>query len=41
MGKGDRRSRKGMIWRGTNGNTRPRKKSAAATQAKKKDTKKK
>jgi len=30
MGKGDRRTRKGKIWRGTNGNTRPKKKAAAA-----------
>jgi 30S ribosomal protein S31 len=26
MGKGDRRSRRGKIWRGTFGKTRPRKK---------------
>lgn len=26
MGKGDKRSRKGKIWRGSHGNTRPRKK---------------
>lgn len=26
MGKGDRRTRKGKIWRGSNGKTRPRKK---------------
>ncbi|MFZ1946868.1 MAG: 30S ribosomal protein THX [bacterium] len=25
MGKGDRRSRKGKIWRGTTGNARPKK----------------
>ncbi len=25
MGKGDRRTRRGKIWRGTYGNTRPRK----------------
>ncbi len=33
MGQGDRKSRKGKIWRGSYGNTRPhhpRKKSAAA-----------
>jgi 30S ribosomal protein S31 len=30
MGKGDRRSRKGKIWRGSHGKTRPRKPSAAA-----------
>jgi len=26
MGKGDRRSKKGKIWRGTSGKTRPKKK---------------
>jgi 30S ribosomal protein S31 len=26
MGKGDRKSRKGKIWRGTNGKTRPKNK---------------
>jgi len=26
MGKGDRRSKRGKIWRGTNGKTRPKKK---------------
>jgi len=26
MGKGDRKTRRGKIWRGTYGNTRPRKK---------------
>lgn len=26
MGRGDRRSKKGKIWRGTNGKTRPKKK---------------
>lgn len=26
MGKGDRRSRRGKIWRGTNGKKRPKKK---------------
>ena len=26
MGKGDRRTRRGKIWRGTSGKTRPRKK---------------
>ena len=41
MGKGDRRSRKGKIWRGTNGNTRPRQKGAAASQAKGKEARKK
>ncbi len=25
MGKGDRRSKRGKIWRGTNGKTRPKK----------------
>lgn len=29
MGKGDRKSRKGKIWRKSYGNTRPRKDSAA------------
>jgi 30S ribosomal protein S31 len=29
MGKGDRRSRRGKIWRGTTGKTRPKKKKAA------------
>jgi 30S ribosomal protein S31 len=28
MGKGDRRSKKGKIWRGTHGKSRPRKKKA-------------
>jgi 30S ribosomal protein S31 len=42
MGKGDKRSRKGKIWRGTHGNTRPRNKTAAApTPAKGKSAKKK
>jgi 30S ribosomal protein S31 len=27
MGKGDRKSRRGKIWRGTNGKSRPKKKS--------------
>ncbi|MCF8084842.1 MAG: 30S ribosomal protein THX [Deltaproteobacteria bacterium] len=26
MGKGDRRSKRGKIWRGSNGNTRPKRK---------------
>ncbi len=26
MGKGDRRTRRGKIWRGTHGNARPKKK---------------
>ncbi|WP_373499402.1 30S ribosomal protein THX [Desulfococcus sp.] len=26
MGKGDHRSKRGKIWRGTNGNARPKKK---------------
>ncbi|MCP4692495.1 MAG: 30S ribosomal protein THX [Desulfobacterales bacterium] len=26
MGRGDKRSKRGKIWRGTNGNTRPKKK---------------
>ncbi len=29
MGKGDRRTRRGKIWRGTNGNARPKKKTKA------------
>jgi len=29
MGKGDRKSRKGKIWRGTNGKTRPKNKNKA------------
>jgi 30S ribosomal protein S31 len=33
MGKGDRRSRKGKIWRGTYGKTRPRKKAKRAKKA--------
>jgi len=41
MGKGDKRTRKGKIWRGTNGNTRPRKKTAPAAPAKGKPVKKK
>ena len=37
MGKGDRRSRRGKIWRGTTGNNRPRKKNApVAKEVKKK-----
>ncbi|HVP56587.1 MAG TPA: 30S ribosomal protein THX [bacterium] len=31
MGKGDRRSRRGKIWRGTSGKTRPRKKKGKAS----------
>lgn len=31
MGKGDRRTRKGKIYRGSHGNTRPRKGKAKAT----------
>lgn len=34
MGKGDLRSRKGKIYRGTHGNARPHKARAAATAAK-------
>ena len=30
MGKGDRRSRRGKIWRGSHGKTRPRKPSTPA-----------
>lgn len=29
MGKGDRRSRRGKIWRGTTGKTRPKKQNRA------------
>jgi 30S ribosomal protein S31 len=29
MGKGDKRSKKGKIWRGTHGKARPKKKKAA------------
>lgn len=36
MGKGDRRTRRGKIWRGTYGNTRPKKKKKAAQKAAKK-----
>jgi 30S ribosomal protein S31 len=31
MGKGDRRTRKGKIWRGTSGVSRPRKKRVVLT----------
>jgi 30S ribosomal protein S31 len=43
MGKGDRKSRKGKIWRKSHGNTRPRKasKGAAAAVPKKKAAAKK
>jgi ribosomal small subunit protein bTHX len=34
MGKGDKKSTKGKRWRGSYGNTRPRKKTAAAPVAK-------
>jgi len=30
MGKGDRRTKRGKIWRGTHGNCRPKKKKAKA-----------
>ncbi len=30
MGKGDRRTKRGKIWRGTTGKRRPKKKKAAA-----------
>lgn len=33
MGKGDRRTRRGKIWRGTNGNTRPKKKKKSPKEA--------
>lgn len=41
MGKGDRRSRKGKIWRGSYGNARPRKsnKSVESTKSTKEDSK--
>jgi ribosomal small subunit protein bTHX len=41
MGKGDKSTRKGKIWRGTHGNARPRKKTAAAAPVKGKVAKKK
>jgi 30S ribosomal protein S31 len=31
MGKGDRRSRRGKIWRGTSGKTRPKKRKTKET----------
>lgn len=31
MGKGDKKSKKGKLWRGTHGVTRPRKKSTTNT----------
>jgi 30S ribosomal protein S31 len=34
MGKGDKRTKRGKIWRGTFGKTRPRKKSTARSKAK-------
>jgi 30S ribosomal protein S31 len=33
MGKGDRRSKKGKIWRGTHGNARPKKKKTSEKDA--------
>jgi 30S ribosomal protein S31 len=36
MGKGDRRTRRGKIWRGTYGNTRPKKKKKASQKTAKK-----
>ncbi len=33
MGKGDRRTRRGKIWRGTHGKTRPKPKKKAKKQA--------
>lgn len=35
MGKGDRRTKRGKIWRGSNGKTRPKKKPVRAKQDKK------
>jgi len=35
MGKGDRRSRRGKIWRGTTGVSRPKKRNKAKRAAKK------
>jgi 30S ribosomal protein S31 len=32
MGKGDKRSKRGKIWRGSNGKTRPKKKKKSNTQ---------
>jgi len=34
MGKGDKRSKRGKIWRGTFGKTRPRKKANTKSKAK-------
>jgi 30S ribosomal protein S31 len=34
MGKGDKKSRRGKIWRGSHGKTRPKKKVKAEKQAK-------
>jgi 30S ribosomal protein S31 len=39
MGKGDRRTRRGKIYRGTYGNTRPKKKTKKAVPAEEKTTK--
>ena len=33
MGKGDRRTRRGKIWRGTTGKTRPKKKKKKSREA--------
>jgi len=33
MGKGDRRTRRGKIWRGTTGKTRPKKRKAKVQKA--------
>jgi 30S ribosomal protein S31 len=41
MGRGDKSTRKGKIWRGTHGNTRPRKKTTATVPVKGKAAKKK
>lgn len=35
MGRGDRRTRRGKIWRGTTGKTRPNKKKIVAVKSKK------
>ena len=37
MGKGDRRTRRGKIWRGTSGKTRPKKKKKEVVKEKKKE----
>lgn len=37
MGKGDRRTKRGKIWRGTSGKTRPRKKKKDKVKEKKQE----